>query len=381
MNGLPAANEMEVHQIYEASFEGNFPKMAFSLVARCFPEASVVLADHDSAVRARGFVLRCGPLAETSHALQPKGFASHWRLPVGHVYHEGDLSDESDGRAPVRRTGLRPDGGGDEDPIGIVGVIIRRNMARQMVLELRFRQRKENSLRPAMQSWLARMTPHLMRGVRISDMRGRGVFDTALTSSVLELLPFAVFLIDGGRNVLKKNRRADSLAAGMESLFISADDRLHASEPDSDAQFSTALHQLRTSPALQSYQLVFRQGRDEGMQLLTLAKLAVRGSDIALDGGGEGDCAGHFAVIAHNCAETLSLPHHTLWSTFGLTSREAELAESLLNGESIGEYASRREISKQTLRNQLGGIMRKTATNRQPELVNLLTRMAMTVPY
>lgn len=381
VHGLPAANEMEVHQIYEASFEGNFPKMAVSLVARSFPEASVVLADHDSGAASRGFILRRGPLADDPDPTSPHGFAHHWRLPVGHVYHEGDLLEESGHTGSAHRNNLRPDAADDEDPVGIVGVVIRRHMGRQMVLEFRFRLRKENSLRPAMQSWLARMTPHMMRGVRISDLRSRAVFETALTPSVLELSPFAVFLIDGARNVLKKNRRADRLASGMESLFVSADDRLHATEPESDAQFSTALHLLQNTPTLQSHQLVFRRGRDDGMQLLTIAKLAVRTTDCPLDGAGEGESAGHFAVIAHNCAETLNLSQHTLWSTFGLSTREAELAASLLNGESIGEYASRRQISKQTLRNQLGGIMRKTATNRQPELVNLLTRLALTVPY
>ena len=62
----------------------------------------------------------------------------------------------------------------------------------------------------------------------------------------------------------------------------------------------------------------------------------------------------------------------------GLLKREAKLAEALLNGSTLAEFAKDREVSKQTLRNQLVGLMRKTGTRRQSELVSLLTRLSLT---
>lgn len=370
---------MEVHQIYEAAFEGNLPKTAISLVVRRFPDASAVLAEHDPAVASRGFVLRRGPLSQAMDATAMQEFAEHWRLPVGHVYHEGDLAADAQGHA--RLSDGPPRGAEESDRIGRAGVVLRRDIARQTVLELRFRHRRENAIRPAIQTWLAAATPHLMRATRIGEVRRKAALEASLSSRIVELLPFAVFIIDGARSVHKMNRRAEMLAAEMKALFVGADDTLHATEPESDVAFTSALHKLRTNPAMHSDQMAFRRGRDEGIQLLTIAKLGA-----SLDGGspdrtGESESASQFAVIAHNCAESLNLTPHALWNTFGLTTRESELAISLLNGESLGDYAVRRQISKQTLRNQLGGIMRKTDTHRQPELVTLLTRLALTVPY
>ena len=54
-----------------------------------------------------------------------------------------------------------------------------------------------------------------------------------------------------------------------------------------------------------------------------------------------------------------------LWRAFALTESEASLAEALLNGATLADYAQDREVSKQTLRNQLVGIMRKTGTKRR----------------
>ena len=73
-----------------------------------------------------------------------------------------------------------------------------------------------------------------------------------------------------------------------------------------------------------------------------------------------------------------ALPMDLLWRAFGLTESEASLAEALLAGSTVADYAQEREVSKQTLRNQLVGIMRKTGTKRQAELLSLLTRLSLT---
>ena len=61
-----------------------------------------------------------------------------------------------------------------------------------------------------------------------------------------------------------------------------------------------------------------------------------------------------------------------------LRQLQRQLAEALLNGATLADFAQEREVSKQTLRNQLVGVMRKTGTKRQSELVSLLTRLSLT---
>ena len=85
-----------------------------------------------------------------------------------------------------------------------------------------------------------------------------------------------------------------------------------------------------------------------------------------------------FEEVVHGSLEIAALPMDLLWRAFSLTESEARLAEALLAGATLADFAKERAVSKQTLRNQLVGVMRKTGTRRQSELVSLLTRLALT---
>lgn len=61
-----------------------------------------------------------------------------------------------------------------------------------------------------------------------------------------------------------------------------------------------------------------------------------------------------------------------LHGLFDLTPAEARVARALASGLSVEEIALRHTISRETVRTQLKGVMAKTATTRQSELVRLL---------
>ena len=92
----------------------------------------------------------------------------------------------------------------------------------------------------------------------------------------------------------------------------------------------------------------------------------------------ENDVVQLVVLVVHGSLEIAALPMDLLWRAFSLTESEARLAEALLAGATLADFAKEREVSKQTLRNQLVGVMRKTGTRRQSELVSLLTRLALT---
>ncbi len=56
----------------------------------------------------------------------------------------------------------------------------------------------------------------------------------------------------------------------------------------------------------------------------------------------------------------------------GLTPAEARLALALVAGESTAQLADRWQVSRETLKSQLGALFRKTETNRQAQLVAFL---------
>lgn len=68
-------------------------------------------------------------------------------------------------------------------------------------------------------------------------------------------------------------------------------------------------------------------------------------------------------------------PERILRTLYDLTTKESQLAEHLLNGYTLDEYCARRYVTLNTVRSQLKAIYRKTGTNRQPELIRLLSRL------
>lgn len=61
---------------------------------------------------------------------------------------------------------------------------------------------------------------------------------------------------------------------------------------------------------------------------------------------------------------------------FGLTQREMEIADALLHGHSLESLASHLSISRNTVRVHLQSLFRKTGTNRQVDLVRVLTEVS-----
>jgi len=61
---------------------------------------------------------------------------------------------------------------------------------------------------------------------------------------------------------------------------------------------------------------------------------------------------------------------------FDLTPREIEIAASLLEGHSIESLSASLGLSRNTARNHIQALFRKTGTNRQSELVRMLDRLA-----
>ena len=73
-------------------------------------------------------------------------------------------------------------------------------------------------------------------------------------------------------------------------------------------------------------------------------------------------------------------PEAALRTAFGLTSAEGRLAARLGTGESLYEAADGLGIAKGTARSHLKAIFGKTGARRQPELVALLSRLALLSP-
>jgi DNA-binding CsgD family transcriptional regulator len=84
------------------------------------------------------------------------------------------------------------------------------------------------------------------------------------------------------------------------------------------------------------------------------------------------------SVVMLLSRDTASHPNpDRLQQMFGLTSAEVQLAISLASGHTPLEIARRNKVSRTTIRSHLAALFSKTETNRQSELVALLSHISV----
>ena len=294
-------------------------------------------------------------------------------MAVGHVFHDDHLLERADIAASrFQREWVAQLG----DYGASSGVVVLREGTRQLTIEVRYPVARQAEHRPRIANVLQEAAQHfgrafeIMRRTRFAD--GRGYLE-----SVVADLPFTVFFVDADLRIHYSNQHAESLRRQHDGPFSSADGILRAGDPSADQQLRQLVQ--RSITAKRAPTSVLQLSRpDSEERHFAIARLAQRNGqhyqlhDAILDPGPL------VMLVVHGTAEMSSLPTDLLWRAFALSESEAGLAEALLNGATLADYAQQREVSKQTLRNQLVGVMRKTGTRRQSELVSLLTRLALT---
>jgi DNA-binding CsgD family transcriptional regulator len=162
---------------------------------------------------------------------------------------------------------------------------------------------------------------------------------------------------------------AETLLAQLDGL--KTDDRqLVATHPDSRTAFKlaigSAIHARVTGGAGGGVRLRRRSGRSDWLALTSpyprfLEHLPVPTPSVIV------------RILELEARPTLSEVHADL---FHFTHREIEIASALLEGHSIDSLAARLGISRNTARVHLQSLFRKTDTNRQSDLVRMLSTIA-----
>jgi DNA-binding CsgD family transcriptional regulator len=256
------------------------------------------------------------------------------------------------------------------------GVVVLRDGPRQLAIQIYYSPQREAELRPRIAAVLGDAAQHFGRAFEIAA-RGRFSDGQGYLETVVADLPFTVFFVDADLRIRYANFHAESMRRQQIGPFSTADGVLRATEEAADAQLRQLVSKVISSKRTPT-SVVQLSRPDSDERHFAIARLAARSGqnyqlhDAILDPGPL------VMLVVHGTLEMSSLPTDLLWRAFSLTESEARLAEALLNGATLADFAKEREVSKQTLRNQLVGVMRKTGTRRQSELVSLLTRLAMT---
>lgn len=242
---------------------------------------------------------------------------------------------------------------------------------RRAALQVHYPAGRAAQLRAPLCDMLGRIAEQMAVVGRIRQMRGHLTDARCLSSNLLELFPFPLVLCDRSRRVSFANTRARALFEPGGALGLSLDGVLHFPGPGADEAMQRELDLLAKAARSRTAVMTLP---GEGRNVVSIVRLGGRATVAGLPTDRD---APRFAVIYGDLAHPSEMDPNVLWRVFGMNPRETELAMALLEGRSISELAVRHSVSKETLRNQLATVMKKTATSRQQDLVALLSRLAV----
>jgi len=178
----------------------------------------------------------------------------------------------------------------------------------------------------------------------------------------------AVIILDTAGKVLSMSDRAEQLLATKDGLANDSG-RLHCASLDATANLSCAIASAVKSGVLGGagggVRVARKSGKPDWLALVIpcpqhLEHLPVRTAAAVL------------RIVDTDPVPSL-LPSHA--ELFDLSPREAGVASALLAGHSIESLCASLDISRNTAKVHLQSIFRKTGTNRQSELVHLLSNV------
>jgi DNA-binding NarL/FixJ family response regulator len=193
---------------------------------------------------------------------------------------------------------------------------------------------------------------------------GESGIDNTHIKAVLERFSLGLVIVDSQRNIIHQNHVAKSLIE-KKTVLVNRGGRLHAAGNHRSDEFNHAV-----DCAL---------GRDgkPNVGAVTLDDASGRGVQVwaaPLSDSESGESASAIVMIIDPNQPTPA-PEPLLKTLYGLTTKECCLVSALLNGRTIDEYCESCHVSANTVRTHLKSIYRKTNTNRQVDLVRLLSRL------
>jgi DNA-binding CsgD family transcriptional regulator len=210
--------------------------------------------------------------------------------------------------------------------------------------------------------WLAELSNGLDSVVRISAALGLAKGEAALNA--FDFSERAALLLDRSGHVVRVNVAAERLIG--EELQILAG-RIRCRDPKTTDLLSRSIRTLLWSLDASTTPPIVLQKVSGGKLVIYPMRLAgLTTSPLS---------AFHAILVISDTDVTCSAATATLREVFDLTAAESCLAVAVANGKDLETFSTERQLSKQTVRNQLKSIFLKTGTNRQAQLAVTLSSL------
>lgn len=218
---------------------------------------------------------------------------------------------------------------------------------------------------------LEALVPHLARAVALHARMAETESEKALLNAHFDDAACGLLLVNRGGLVLLANSKAREVLEGANGIRLEKG-HFWLTDVNLRREMQAALQRISADPdlILEPHRIVVP--RDGG-----LSSLLVTISPGPCAAGRPSGPLGHpvlIQIIDPAAPPTVDVP--LLRSLFSLTKAEARLAENLARGLTLQECADEAGVSLNTIRTHLARALDKTGTNKQAQLVALISRTA-----
>jgi DNA-binding CsgD family transcriptional regulator len=215
---------------------------------------------------------------------------------------------------------------------------------------------------------LALLTPHLTRAVKINRAITDARRSSLIVSGTLDALRRPIFILDRRRKVLDANSHARALLRGEDTpVHVDGLGVLHAGRGEDERILSARVTAISCASqrAMLPLRLVNRTGAPYLAWLIPIALAKNGAPGLAEDFGKEPA----ILLLVSPALRLVEIPPEAIQAAFGLSFAEARLASALVAGCTLGDYATRIGVSRNTARNQLIAVFDQMGTRRVTALV------------
>jgi DNA-binding CsgD family transcriptional regulator/PAS domain-containing protein len=217
---------------------------------------------------------------------------------------------------------------------------------------------------------LQRLVPHAANALRVNRQLSVSQVHQHQAEEALNQLNLGVLLLAQDGRIVLANRAAEHLLRRGEGI-ASRDGKLATSRHLDGDRLACLIARAAGRAAAAPMVEALRIDRDADHRPLHLwATPLPRESSSSLVRTSQADVM----VMVIDPELSAVPPIEALRALYGLTKAEARLTSGLLHGERLEDYAARAGISMNTARTHLKSVFAKTATDRQAELMRLLSR-------
>ena len=182
-------------------------------------------------------------------------------------------------------------------------------------------------------------------------------------ASLMDRLPIALFIVDQNAVILEVNLQAQQLLSGTR-LLLQEKSCLNSSSSRLNQRLHQAIALAASASSPEMSEALFLEGEgDEEDDLMVFITPAVRKEHT--------ENVPVAVFISRRQGQPFSLPS-SVAELYGLTERELDIAELLMQGKSVNEISELANVSVNTVRTHVKSIFAKTDTNRQVDFVRLM---------